>query len=71
MEKEGIVYRTTDPEDKRIKKLYLTEKGKKMKPEMRKIGSELNSLLLKDFESDELQSVIEIIRKIALNAAKL
>ncbi len=71
MEKEGIVYRITDPEDKRIKRLYLTEKGKKMKPEMRKIGSELNSLLLKDFESDELQSVIEIIRKIALNAANL
>jgi DNA-binding MarR family transcriptional regulator len=71
MEKEGIVYRITDSEDKRIKRLYLTEKGKKMKPEMRRIGVELNSLLLKDFESDELQSVIGIIRKIALNAAKL
>lgn len=71
MEKEDIVYRITDPEDKRIKKLYLTEKGKKMKPEMRRIGVELNSLLLRDFESEELQSVIGIIRKIALNAAKL
>jgi DNA-binding MarR family transcriptional regulator len=71
MEKEDIVYRITDPEDKRIKRLYLTEKGKKMKPEMRRIGVEMNSLLLKDFESDELQSVIGIIRKIALNAANL
>jgi DNA-binding MarR family transcriptional regulator len=71
MEKEGIVYRITDPEDKRIKRLYLTEKGRKIKPEMRKIGFELNSLLLKDFDSDELPSVIEIVRKIALNAAKL
>jgi Transcriptional regulators len=71
MEKEDIVYRITDPEDKRIKRLYLTEKGRKMKPEMKRIGRELNALLLKDFDSDELPSVIEIIRKIALNAAKL
>jgi Transcriptional regulators len=71
MEKEGIVYRITDQEDKRIKRLYLTEKGRKMKPEMRKIGLELNSLLLKDFDSEELLSVIETIREIALNAAKL
>jgi len=71
MEKEGIVYRITGQEDKRIKRLYLTEKGRKMKPEMRKIGLELNSLLLKDFDSEELLSVIETIREIALNAAKL
>ncbi|AKB80744.1 Transcriptional regulator, MarR family [Methanosarcina barkeri 3] len=71
LEKEGIVYRITDPEDKRIKRLYLTEKGRKLKPEMRKIGFEMNSLLLKGFDSDELPSAIEIVRKIALNAAQL
>ncbi len=71
MEKEGIVYRITDQEDKRIKRLYPTEKGRKMKPEIRKIGLELNSLLLKDFDSEELPSVIETVREIALNAAKL
>jgi DNA-binding MarR family transcriptional regulator len=71
LEKEGIVYRITDPEDKRIKRLYLTEKGRKLKPEMRKIGFELNSLLLKDFDSEDLPSAIEIVRKIALNAAQL
>jgi len=71
LEKEGIVYHITDPEDKRIKRLYLTEKGRKLKPEMRKIGFELNSLLLKSFDSDDLPSAIEIVRKIALNAAQL
>lgn len=71
MEKEGIVYRITDPEDKRVKRLYLTEKGRKMKPEMQKIGFELNSFLLNDLDSDELLFAIEIVRKIALNAARL
>src|SRR5664280_1214359 len=71
LEKEGIVYRKIDKKDKRIKRLYLTEKGRKLRPEMERIGFELNALLLKDFNSDELSSAIESVRKIALNAAKL
>jgi DNA-binding MarR family transcriptional regulator len=71
LEKEGIVYRKIDQEDKRIKRIYLTEKGRKLRPEMERIGFELNALLLKDFNSDELSSAIESVRKIALNAAKL
>jgi len=71
LEEEGIVYRKIDPDDKRVKRLYLTEKGKKLRPEMERIGFKLNSLLLKDFNSDELSSALESVRKIALNAAKL
>jgi len=71
LEKEGIVYYKIDQEDKRIKRLYLTEKGRKLRPEMERIGFELNALLLKGFNSDELSSAIESVRKIALNSAKL
>jgi DNA-binding MarR family transcriptional regulator len=39
--------REIDPEDKRIKRLYLTDKGRKLRPEMERIGLELNSFLLK------------------------
>jgi DNA-binding MarR family transcriptional regulator len=71
LEEEGIVYRKIDREDKRIKRLYLTEKGRKLRPEMEKIGFELNTILLKDFDSDKLSAATEIVRKIALNAARL
>jgi DNA-binding MarR family transcriptional regulator len=71
LEEEGIVYRKIDSEDKRIKRLYLTEKGKELRPEMERIGLKLNALLLKGLDSDELSCAIEIVRKIALNAAKL
>jgi DNA-binding MarR family transcriptional regulator len=71
LEKEGIVYRKIDQEDKRIKRLYLTEKGRKLMPEMQRIGNELNSLLLKSFDTDEASAAVEIIRKLALNAARL
>ena len=71
LEEEGIVYRETDPEDKRIKRLFLTDKGKELRPEMERIGLELNALLLKGFVSDELSSAIETVRRIALNAARI
>jgi DNA-binding MarR family transcriptional regulator len=71
LEEEGIVYRKIDREDKRIKRLYLTEKGRKLRPEMEKIGFELNTILLKGFDSDKLSAATEIVRKIALNAARL
>ena len=38
---------------------------------MERIGLELNALLLKGFDSDELSFAIEIVRKIALNAARI
>jgi DNA-binding MarR family transcriptional regulator len=71
MEKEGIVYRKTDEEDRRIKRLYLTEKGKKLQPEMQKIGLKLNELLLRDFDTEEAAVAVEVTRKIALNASRL
>lgn len=71
LEETGFVFREVDPEDKRIKRLYLTEKGRKLQPEMEKIASELNGLLLGGFDSEELPSAIETVRRIALNAAKI
>lgn len=71
LEEEGIVYREIDSEDKRIKRLYLTEKGKELRPEMERIGFELNALLLKGFDSEELSHAIETVRRIALNAARI
>lgn len=71
LEEESIVYREIDSEDKRIKRLYLTEKGKELRPEMERIGFELNALLLKGFDSEELSPAIETVRRIALNAARI
>ena len=71
LEEEGIAYREIDAEDKRVKRLYLTEKGRELRPEMERIGFELNTFLLKGFGSDELSPAIETIRKIALNAARI
>lgn len=42
-----------------------------MKPEMVRIGFEINAFLFKGFDLDELSSATEVVRKIELNAARL
>jgi len=38
---------------------------------MVRIEFEINAFLFKDFDSDEFSSATEVVRKIALNAARL
>jgi len=71
MEDEGFVRREIDQDDKRVKRLYLTEKSRNLRPEMERIGYRMNTLLLKDFNNDELVTAMRNLRKIALNASEL
>jgi DNA-binding MarR family transcriptional regulator len=71
LEKEGLAFRTTDLHDKRVKRLYLTPKGRALEQEMKRIGYTVNRLLLAGLDDREAPAVLEGVRKIALNAAKL
>lgn len=71
LEEEGFVRRETDQDDKRVKRLYLTEKSRNLRPEMERIGYRLNELLFRDLDADESAVVMKNLRKIALNASEL
>ncbi len=71
LEEEDLVYRITDPDDRRVRRLFLTEAGKRAGPELRCIGSEISEGLLKDFTPDESQKLLEYLRRIAMNASEL
>jgi DNA-binding MarR family transcriptional regulator len=71
LEEEGFVRRETDQHDKRVKRLYLTEKSRNLRPEMERIGYRLNELLLRDLDAEESAVAMRNLRKIALNASEL
>ncbi len=71
LEEEGLIYRKVDPKDRRVKRLYLTEKGRDLRAEIQRIGHRLNCSLLADLGPDEAEQAMEILRKIAINAAGL
>jgi len=53
LEKDGLVRRVVDMQDKRFLRLYLTDKGKEIVPEVLAVVSEWNRLLMRDFEGQE------------------
>lgn len=71
LEEEGFVHRVTDQDDKRVKRLYLTEKSRDLRPEMERIGHRMNDFLFRDFSTGESGMAMKILRKIALNAREL
>jgi DNA-binding MarR family transcriptional regulator len=71
LEKEGLVYRKNDRQDRRVKRLFLTEKGKEIKPRLDSIGAELNASLIGEMGDKKADVAMDCIRKIAINAARL
>jgi DNA-binding MarR family transcriptional regulator len=71
LEKESLVYRKNDLEDKRVKRLFLTEKGKSIRPELERIGAEMNASLLEGMDADEASAAMACVRNIAINADRL
>jgi DNA-binding MarR family transcriptional regulator len=54
---EGYVFRQRDEKDKRSYRVFLTEKGKKLEPEMRKIVSEWEDILFFGFDDNQRKEV--------------
>ena len=71
LEEEGFIRREIDQDDKRVKRLYLTEKSRNLRLEMERIGYRLNELLIRDFDAEGSVQAIGNLRKIALNASEL
>lgn len=71
LEEEGLIYRQVDPKDRRVKRLYLTQKGQDLRNEILQVGHRLNDLLFTGLGPGEVEQAMTILRKIAINAANL
>ncbi len=59
IEKDGYVERTPDPNDRRVKQIRLTKKGKDLLPHIMRIKDEIHALAVKDIPEDELLNLIK------------
>lgn len=71
LEDEELIYRQIDPDDKRVKRLYITELGWILQNEMRQTGFDLSKILLNNFSDEEAADVLEYLRRLALNASEM
>jgi len=71
LEEEELITRITDTNDRRAKKLLLTDKGKSILPELLRIGLELKKSMFADFDEAASYQSLNVLKKIALNVSKL
>lgn len=71
LEEEKLIIRVPDANDRRVKKLLLTDKGKKILPTLLQVGQILNNSLLEGLDDTASSQSIEFLRRIALNVSQL
>ncbi|QIB28218.1 MarR family transcriptional regulator [Caloranaerobacter azorensis] len=67
MEREGYVIRVKDLEDKRITKLYLTEKGIELREKLLPEGKKMSEILSKNITDEEMEIFKRVIKKMVDN----
>ncbi|WP_378955483.1 MarR family winged helix-turn-helix transcriptional regulator [Pelosinus sp. sgz500959] len=71
LESLGYVEKQIDSDDRRAYKVYLTEKGKAIEPEVRQILKKWAEAVTAGFSPTEAKIAYELIERMALNAIEL
>ncbi len=70
MEKSGFIERKSDDFDSRKKRLVVTEKGKKILTDFRKICDETDKELFRGFTYEELDTLFMYLKRLNMNLAE-
>ena len=65
---EGFISREKDPHDKRAYQIFLTEKGRKIMPDLKKIVAQWADILTADFTVSEREMIEDLLSRMADNA---
>lgn len=68
LEKKELIIRRQDREDRRVWRVYPTEKMQKLLPAVRRVMREWNEFLLGGLEEGELQQLIGTLEKLSVRA---
>ena len=70
MERDGLIVRRPDPEDGRLRRIWLTERGQDLRAEATKAAAQENENVLSGLPAAERDQLIALLRKaIKLNEA--
>ncbi|MBG0784678.1 MAG: MarR family transcriptional regulator [Anaerolineaceae bacterium] len=70
MEKAGLVIRKRDPEDERVSRIYMTEKGRGIMNQLKESMREIETILLNGFSEAEIEDLREKISRILENISE-
>jgi DNA-binding MarR family transcriptional regulator len=63
MSSQGWVQRRTDPHDRRVQRVFLTERGRALEPIANSLVEEVNAQALEGFSTDEREFFIRLLAR--------
>ncbi|MFG6147375.1 MarR family winged helix-turn-helix transcriptional regulator [Halobacillus sp. B23F22_1] len=70
LETNGFIEKREDPHNKKIKKLYPTEKGEKVYPLIKRENDYSNSVALEGFSESEAEDIFHMLQRVRDNIEK-
>jgi DNA-binding MarR family transcriptional regulator len=67
LEQEGYIERREDPEDKRKKRVYVTQKSRDFENEFHQVFKDFNNILAKGFTAEERETARELLYRMLDN----
>lgn len=67
LEAAGLVYRQADAHDRRVKRIYITDKGFDMLTKIAFVGNKLDRLLFEGIDEDEMRITGDVMARIKTN----
>ena len=70
MERDGLVSRTTDPRDRRVLRINLTETGRQLRDPVLKIADRVITEIFAGIAEDDISQTKNLLRQVLANAHK-
>jgi len=71
METDNLIERRPDPEDRRARRLYLTDKGKPLVGEMWRLAELTRAEMFSNISKEDRQVFLRVLRQLHVNASAL
>jgi len=68
---EGYVFRQRNDDDLRSYRIFLTDKGRAIEPDLKKIALEWENILLSSFDSDKKQTIVNSFEDMIANVSRI
>jgi DNA-binding MarR family transcriptional regulator len=69
LEEENFIVRLKDEHDKRAHNVYLTDKGKEVKPIVYKVFDELENTMTQNLTDEEKETIVMLLKKVCMNTS--
>lgn len=67
LEQKNLIKRKSDPEDKRSKLIFLTEKSKRIKDDFFQLFDKIENQIRHDLSDEEINILINLLKKVQMN----